>query len=100
MTEFILLMHNDVPMADPLKVEEAWGRYLATLQASGRYDGGSAIGGGIGVKKDGTAGAISNEIGGYLRVRAESLDEAKQFLVGNPVFEAGGTVEIRELLET
>lgn len=34
---------------------------------------------------------------GYLKVQAESLEEARAFLAGNPVFEAGGTVEIREL---
>jgi hypothetical protein len=28
---------------------------------------------------------------------AASLDEARKLLSGNPVFEAGGTVEIREL---
>jgi hypothetical protein len=34
---------------------------------------------------------------GFLRIRAASLDEAASFLAGNPVFEAGGTVELREL---
>jgi hypothetical protein len=33
-------------------------------------------------------------------VNADSLDRAKSLLVGNPVFEAGGTVEIRELPRT
>jgi hypothetical protein len=36
-------------------------------------------------------------LAGYIRVRADNLDEAKSLLAGNPVFEAGGTVEIREL---
>ena len=100
MTGFILLMHNDVPMADPRQQQEAWARYLDTLRASGRYDGGNAIGGGVGVNKAGSAGAITEEIGGYLKVRADSLDKAKRFLVGNPVYEAGGTVGIWELLDT
>jgi hypothetical protein len=30
-------------------------------------------------------------------VQADSIDDARRFLEGNPVFEAGGTVEIREL---
>ncbi|MGK5054417.1 hypothetical protein [Janthinobacterium sp. RB2P8] len=30
-------------------------------------------------------------------VQAESIDDAKKFLLGNPVLNAGGTVEIREL---
>jgi hypothetical protein len=37
---------------------------------------------------------------GYLRVRAENADVARRFLVGNPVYEAVGTVEIRELPRT
>jgi hypothetical protein len=32
-------------------------------------------------------------------VNADSLDQAKSMLSGNPVFEAGGTVEIREFVE-
>jgi hypothetical protein len=35
---------------------------------------------------------------GFIRVRAEDLTAAKKFLIGNPIYEAGGTVEIRELL--
>jgi hypothetical protein len=33
-------------------------------------------------------------------VKAASLEEAKSLLAGNPHFEAGGTVEIRELPRT
>jgi hypothetical protein len=35
-----------------------------------------------------------------IRVRANSLDEAVGLPAGHPVFEAGGTVEIRELPRT
>jgi hypothetical protein len=30
-------------------------------------------------------------------VTANSLEEAKRLVIGNPVFECGGTVEVREL---
>jgi len=33
-------------------------------------------------------------------VTADSLEAAKSLLLGNPVFEAGGTIEIRELPRT
>ena len=36
-------------------------------------------------------GPVSAHLGGYLRVRAESLDDARRFLAGNPVYESGGT---------
>lgn len=42
-------------------------------------------------------GAITAHLSGYIRVQAESLEAAKALLDGNPTFEAGGTVEIREL---
>jgi hypothetical protein len=33
-------------------------------------------------------------------VQAENLERARELVQGNPVFEAGGTVEIRELPKT
>ena len=40
---------------------------------------------------------MTSHLSGYLRVEAASLEDACRFLEGNPVFESGGTVEIREL---
>ena len=97
MNDYLYLMHNDVPADRAASSEAAWETYLAGLRASGRFDGGSAMGGGVALRKDGAPVAISASLGGYLRVRAESLDEARRFLAGNPVYENGGTVEIREL---
>lgn len=95
--EFILLMHNDVSAQDAGRGADAWPAYLARLQASGRFEGGSSIGDGICVRRGGEPGEMTVTLGGYIKVRAESLDEVSEFLVGNPVFEAGGTIEIREL---
>jgi hypothetical protein len=36
----------------------------------------------------------------YFKVRAKDLEHAREFLVGNPIYEAGGTIEIRELPKT
>ena len=43
---------------------------------------------------------MTTQLAGYIRVTADSLDQAKTLLAGNPVYEAGGTVEIRELPRT
>ena len=94
MGDFILLMHSDTQAPES---GEAWERYLTELRASGAFDGGSAIGEGLAVRKSGTAGTVSRHITGYLRVRAVDIEDAKRFLPGNPVFEHGGTVEIRAL---
>ena len=82
--------------------EEAgdWGAYLAKLRETGRFQGGSAIGGGACVRKDGAAEGALSGLTGYLRVEAASLEDVTALLAGNPHFEAGGTVEIRELPRT
>lgn len=97
MNDYILLMHDDVPAENRAASDAGWDDYLAKLAASGQFGGGSSMGRGACYRKDGTARAMSSKLVGYLRVQAENLDEAQKFLAGNPAFEAGGTVEIREL---
>jgi hypothetical protein len=83
-----------------LRCSDDWGPYIGRLQASGNFQGGSAIGTGVCARKSGAAPAITGHLVGFIRVGADSLDHARTLLVGNPVFEAGGTVEIRELPRT
>jgi hypothetical protein len=52
------------------------------------------------LRKSGEPAPVTAHLAGFIRVSAGSLDQAKSLLVGNPVFEAGGTVEIRELPST
>jgi len=92
--DFIFLMHND---ATTKLSPDMWPPYLASLQARGVFEGGSAIGPGATFRKEGVPGDISAHIGGYIRVQAADLTAARAYLTGNPVFESGGTVEIREL---
>ncbi|MFM9862795.1 MAG: hypothetical protein ACKVRO_04230 [Micropepsaceae bacterium] len=94
MPDFILLMHDDSP---PGSTDNGWEDYFKRLREHGAFEGGSAIGGGICVRKDGASPPIAKHLTGYIRVTAKSLAEAKHLLTGNPVYEAGGTVEIREL---
>ena len=94
MADFILLMHADA--VAPVD-EEAWGDYLARLQAEGRLRGGSAIGGGVCVRKAGDLPPTTRHLTGFIRVSADDPAQAQALVAGNPVFEAGGTVEIREL---
>ena len=97
MKEYILFMHNDVSAEDAGRSADAWPEYLARLRATGRFEGGSSIGGGTCVRKAGVPGEMTTRLAGYIKVRAENLDEVTELLVGNPVFEAGGPIEIREL---
>jgi hypothetical protein len=95
MAEYIFLMHDDA-----ITDEKAWEPYLRKLQQGGFFEGGSAIGDGVCVRKSGAAASVTAHLAGYIRVNAESLEQAKSLLAGNPQFEAGGTVEIRELPRT
>ena len=96
MADYILFMHDDAASGDL----GDWDGYLQTLKQNGAFEGGSAIGGGCCMRKGLAAPAITAHLAGYIRVTAATLDEAKSLLVGNPHFEAGGTVEIRELPRT
>jgi len=96
MPDYVFFMHDDAPTIDP----SAWEAYLRTLRQKGVFEGGSEIGGGICMRKGGEAPDITEHLAGYIRIVAATLDEAKSLLTGNPHFEAGGTVEIRELPQT
>ncbi len=94
MLDFILLMHDD---ATTEPTPAMWTSYFVTLNSKGIFEGGSSIGAGETFRKDGSPGRLSKHLAGYIRVRAKDLSEARGLLVGRPVFECGGTVEIREL---
>jgi YCII-related domain-containing protein len=94
MADFILLMHGDA-VGETNTAD--WGAYIAGLQAQGAMQGGSAIGGGATYRKAGDPAALNPHIVGYLKVTAPDLAAAAALLSGNPVYEAGGTVEVREL---
>ena len=96
MPDYLFLMHDDVPSGAET-YDANWGPYIGRLQASGNFQGGSVIGTGICARKSGAVPDITLHLAGFIRVSAGNLDDAQALLVGNPVFEAGGTVEIREL---
>ena len=94
MHDYILFMHDDVPPSADRRRE--WDAYLATLRAAGAFQGGSAIGGGVCASKRGST-PLTAHLSGFIRIQAADLTHARELVNGNPVFEAGGTVEIREL---
>lgn len=94
MADFIFLMHNDYDLGGK---DENWEPYLAKLSSVGALRGGSAMGLGQCVRRSGAVPELSRYIVGYLKVEARDLDHARELVHGNPVYEADGTVEIREL---
>jgi hypothetical protein len=95
MNDYILFMHDDG--SPQTNSPHTWDAYFAKLRAAGAFQGGSAIGDGVCASKHGSARPITSHLSGYIRIAAATLEEARALVNGNPVFEAGGTVEIREL---
>ncbi|MBV6325260.1 hypothetical protein [Duganella violaceipulchra] len=96
MNDYIILMLDDTAHPDAAS-SALWASYITSLRQGGLFDGGSSIGKGALYRKGAPADSASLDVTGYLRVRATNLDDAARFLVGNPHYEAGGGVEIREL---
>lgn len=97
MNDYILLMHSDAADRARAVDDEQWGAYISLLRGSGQFDGGSSMGAGECVQKNQPGQPADRALTGFIRVRAINLTDARRFLVGNPVYEAGGTVEIRVL---
>lgn len=97
MIDYLFLMHNDAS-SEAATTPDAWPVYLQRLRDDGAFEGGSSIGDGVCVSKAENPPPISQQLGGYIRVRAENFEAACELVKGNPVYEAGGTVEVRELL--
>ena len=97
MKDFILFMYGDAADQVAANDGDQWGKYFASLHSSGQFEGGSSIGAGLRVRKGHPDRPSTPELNGFIRIRAEDLAGARTFLAGNPIYEAGGTVEIREL---
>lgn len=97
MPEYLLLMHKDTLSEE---LVSAWEAYIQKLIRLEIFLGGSEIGGGQSFRKEPPVGDVASHINGFIRIIANDIDSARALLNGNPCFEAGGTVEIRELLIT
>ena len=75
MAEYILLMHDDAVIDGSGERDT----YLQMLQRRGVFEGRSAIGGGVCVRKACAVQTITAHLSGYLRVTAGSLDEPGSF---------------------
>ena len=78
--------------------EGDWSSYIEKLIGTGMFRGGSAFGNSRCLSKasDNTECVAT----GYMRFEADSIDEIQALLAGNPTYEAGGAVEIHELIKT
>ena len=97
MPEFILLMYRDVKDRALADDGQRWEAYFTKLRASGGFLGGSSIGRGVRMRKASATAPSDPGLEGFIRIECASLEAAQTLVDGNPNYEAGGTVEVREL---
>jgi hypothetical protein len=108
MKEYLLLLRGGIPMANKTEAEnkaetKAWGEYMGVLGKKGQLSGGlPLVGGGktVSAKKttnEAVTSAKEGIVGGYLIVKAGSLDEAVKIAKDCPHISNEGNIEVREI---
>jgi len=87
MADFMMVMMGEASRG-------VWDSYIKKLIDTGKFRGGSALGRGTSVSKNTADG--ESTVTGFIRLVAADLDEARTLLEGNPLYEAGGTIELLE----
>lgn len=111
MKDYLILFREPDGRMDEHAAEETanhrqhWADWFAKWSRQGRIAGGSALSlEGALIMGDGSVTTkiihrVGTEIvGGFLLIRAESLDEASAIIASCPIFESGGYAEVRELM--
>ncbi|MFH1498752.1 MAG: YciI family protein [Verrucomicrobiota bacterium] len=99
--------HAQLTDAERAALAERWNNWVATLLAEDRLRGGHplALDGRVvsgprsGRVTDGPYAETKEVVGGYVIVRADSLDHAAEIARGCPGLDIGLTVEVRALLD-
>lgn len=110
MNEYILIFrHEDGSKIASPEQMQAWMKqtmdWIGTIAAQNKFVSGTGIPfadarvvGHNGVVTNGPFGDIKETIGGFITVKAESVEEAVEFAKGCPVLQGeGNTVEVRQV---
>jgi hypothetical protein len=108
MKEYLLLLRGGKPMTSKTEAEnkaemQAWGVYMGNLMQKGQIAGGLPLqSGGATVSSKGTTAepvksSAEGIVGGYLIVKADSLEQAVELAKGCPHIANEGNVEVREI---
>ena len=110
MKDFLLIYRNDQsnrPMPSPEEMQavtKKWMDWVGSIAARDRLiDRGNRLGSEGRVLKandvitDGPYTEIKEVIGGYSLIKAENYDEAVEIAKGCPIFQFGGSVEVRDI---
>ena len=110
MDEFILIFrHEDGSKIASPEQMQIWMKqtmdWIGGISAKNKFVGGtglpfadSKVVGYNNVVTDGPFGEIKETIGGYIIVKADSVDEAVEFAKGSPILQGeGNTIEVRKI---
>lgn len=111
MKEFMMIFRH-VPNSEyqpsPQDIEaeiKKWQDWIGSIAAQGKFGSTNQLsyeGQTIksdGMITDGPYAEIKEVVGGYVIVKAESLEEAVTMTKGCPMFDIGGIVEVREIMQ-
>jgi hypothetical protein len=94
MNDYLVLIHA-LQSDEPFK---AWEEFLEQLARKGHLRGGSSLGPGIALKSMQTEGP-AQALGGFLRIAATSMEEARAVCEAIPDAIAGATIEVYPLVQ-
>jgi hypothetical protein len=108
MKDYLFLLRGGIPMTSKTEAQQkaelqSWNTYMGDLQKKGKLVGGlPLIGGGktVSAKKTNNEAVTSAKegiIGGYLIVKADTLDEAATIANKCPHISNEGNIEVREI---
>jgi hypothetical protein len=108
MKEYLLLLRGGIPVSKKTDAQnkaemQAWGAYMGKLAQSGSFVGGlPLVSGGKVVSASGTAAEPVNSskegiVGGYLIIKADSLESATALAKDCPHVASEGNIEVREI---
>jgi hypothetical protein len=108
MKEYLLLLRGGRPMTTKTEAEQKaemqdWGAYMGGLGEKGQLVGGlplqsgGAVVSGKGTKSEPVKSASEGIVGGYLIVKADSLEQAAEIAKSCPHIVNEGNIEVREI---
>lgn len=92
MAEFMVLMKGD-----GRSTTGDWAGYIDKLRKTEHFRGGSSLGNGIAISD--RTDAENCTVTGFMRFDAETIEEVRSLLDGNPLYDAGGNIEVLELIK-
>ncbi|HEX7927429.1 MAG TPA: YciI family protein [bacterium] len=109
MKEYLYLYHNGATQLSPEQMQknmQKWMTWMKELGEQGHLKDagapldrtGRVVKGKPGALTDGPYAEVKDVIGGFTLVKANDLAQAAQLSKGCPIFETGGSVEVRPVL--